>query len=687
MMATVVPWKVFWVVIGAVASVTTGFVLVWEPPPNRVLLVLFGAGVVSVVAWRVMSEAKVFATVRHRTLRWWVRGVVALVWCHTGWIIAFLYTSPPTIPVLLVVLVGMVGGEYGLALIAEYLQQHQQKLIPTRPVVQDPQVHRMRAVLSRVGYEHLRVLDWSPLGGTQPGDTAFGMNYTVQVPAGKDGFPPGSGKRLAVAFSEILGTSLKSDWVQVQESRTAGQWTVSVVLREVMADVVPFVDVLEWTSILTPAFIGRRLDMSPQHLVLAQHGEDIGKTRSGKSSLIHVKCAHLTRSRDAIVWVCGAEKVYDFVGGWVDCYEGTDHPLPFDWIANGQRDLVEMLIAGMNVARWRQRQRMVDRGAGWPHIVIILDEASFALGSRTNNVRGVYQGQSVNAAEMAAMISKGAGSAGVWLLRATQRSTNDHSGDHGGDVTANVGYSAAFASKDWSEVGRLTNMFSLPMPRNKGEFWLDAGEEPVLVKAPYMQEVDPTKPRLHDGPTVADVAWSRRDFIRVLDSGSAVAAGAPYANRLTRMDSAMRAYLNGEPVVEGTGLSPEQEGYAAVMATLGAQVGSVATLTGRRTRADRVREIVLTAGGAVSPGEILTVLQRQGDMKANPQLVTNATTELVREGHIVRLERGLYTGPDRGGESHVVEPLGRDECVGVGSDGEPDPGGDGQASSVSLGLG
>lgn len=490
----------------------------------------------------------------------------------------------------------------------------------------------------------------------------FGARFQVQVPSGRSQqrLTSADTERIAIALSEILDTPLESDWLQIRKLRTAGSYEITVVLEDSMGDVVPYRDACEWTSIGVPALVGHGIDRRPVHLNLAQHGEDIGKTRSGKSSLIHVKLAHLTRCRDAVVWVCGAEKLYDFVAGWLDPYARTDWPLPFDWTATGQHDTVNMLVAAMNIARWRQRQPMSQR-TGWPHIVIVLDEASFAL--RNQAVRGNYQGQAVTAAQMAAMISQGAGSANVWLLRATQRSTNDHSGDQGGDTSANVGYSTAFRSKDWAEIGRLMGDFGLPMPRHAGQFWLDpgTGDDPILVKAPYMQEIDPSKAHLHDGATVSDVAWSRRHFPRELDAGSARAAGQAYAERHVRMDAAMQSYLLGEPATVprdqqaddgGDGAGGHNAGYEAVMRELAAidagtaesssseNDGAVVALKGRRPRADRIADIV-NEHEPMSLADIVTALHESGD-SCSKQTVMNALGGLVNDGRVSRPSRDQY---------------------------------------------
>ncbi|MGH8876780.1 MAG: hypothetical protein ACRD0P_05460, partial [Stackebrandtia sp.] len=456
-----------------------------------------------------------------------------------------------------------------------------------------------------------------------------------------------SAEPIAIALGEVLGMELESQWVQVRKEPTAGTYSIVVVTEDVMARIYRYTDDVAPTSITEPALVGYQIDGKPYRMRLDQHGQVIGKSTGGKSSLINIEFAHTTRCDDVVDWVCGTEKLYDLVGPWVEPYMDTDHTLPFDWIASGQRDTLAMLIAGMNIARWRQRQPMARR-VGWPKIRITLDEASFAL--RNNTVRGVYQGQQVTAAQMAAMLMQGGASAGVHLVLASQRSTNDHFGDNGGDTSTNVGYSAGFISNDEAEIGRLTGDYKLPMPRHKGEYWLNPGngEMPVNLKAPYIQTVDPTKPQLHDGATISEVAWSRRRFGAELDPGSTAAAGEVYQRRHTRMDTELLRYLTDATELHAEVPAPHEAGYAAAVRELEAiGVGSgseMSDLAGRTSRADRIVSIVTDAEKPMARKEIRAALHAAGD-PAGDQVITNALGKVTDQGRLARLDDGTYTAP------------------------------------------
>src|SRR5690625_5999011 len=78
---------------------------------------------------------------------------------------------------------------------------------------------------------------------------------------------------------------------------------MTVLNYDVMAEVIPYVDDPTPTSVTTPALVGIEIDGTPRYERLDSHQRDIGSTRSGKSSLLHLKLAHLTRCEDAIVWI------------------------------------------------------------------------------------------------------------------------------------------------------------------------------------------------------------------------------------------------------------------------------------------------------------------------------------------------------------------------------------------------
>lgn len=377
----------------------------------------------------------------------------------------------------------------------------------------------------------------------------FGRKFEVQIPSeaiadkNKGTLSTDNAERIAVALSEVLNQELEARWVGIQRLKRAGGYTITVAMQDIMARIYPYVDKLEWADIHEPAPIGYGLDAKLVTLLLRQFGQYIGKTRSGKTSLINNTLAYLTRCKNAVVWICGTEKLYDMLAAWLEIYLDTDEEMPFDFVCVGAEDTAECLAALMRIARYRQSLRLHER-VGLPDIVCILDEASFAL--RNGTVTAMFDDRELTMSALCGMLAQGAGSAGCWLQYSTQRDTNDQLGVAGGDIAAQTGFTAAFNSSDGLSIGRLTGDFKLPTLAYKGEFYLkdDDGESyPVAVKGRYMQEDDPSKPHLHDGLTVSQVSWSRREFKTRLDIGSQNEAGELYENRHTKVTTEFLDYL------------------------------------------------------------------------------------------------------------------------------------------------
>ncbi|MCU1687798.1 MAG: hypothetical protein JWQ81_8537 [Amycolatopsis sp.] len=693
-----IPWKVFWSTLAAVTTFAGAgiaalyAVTLWLALPATVVV----AVVVTRVARLVIYRAAVMDGVPLRSRVMMLGWITAAIYVHAGVAAAFLLR--PDLWALWAVVTAAVGAAtYGVARAHEYLLARP-SAAPARQVTSaitttisgavidegDPVRAKVLAGLRLAGFDWLDVGDWIPMGGDPELDKpADGIIIDVQVPSahalaekghkGKAGSTLGitEAKQIAIGLREALqAPTLASDWVSLEEQPEAGAHLLTIATRDVMADVFPYEDDCTWTSIREPSICGRQLNGLRYGLRLDQHGQVVGGTRWGKSSLIDSNIGHVTRCRDAKQWIGGTTKVYDLVAGWLMPYMDTDLDLPIDYVANGAHDTLAMMIAGLNIAQWRQSQPMDQRG-NWPTIIIDIDEASDALGD--NSVKLPYRGVLITMSQAAAKIYKGAGSGDVWLHLASQRDTMDQWGDKGGDVMANVQWAAGFHTADQGSLGRLLGSYKLPNPRHKGEYYLNPGNGDGLVrlKAPYVQTIDKSKPRLHDGPTVSDVAWSRRNFHTAMDPGSAHAGGAAYANRHRRMNAAMLAYITtgeagGQAQIEFSPAvttpppaaaqlavaGPKQAGYELATRELDALLGvpepravpvaaeapGVASMVGRQSLADRIVDVVRAAPGPMSRVEIGAAMHPAGE-----QVVTNALSKLVASGVLSRPERRLYT--------------------------------------------
>lgn len=469
----------------------------------------------------------------------------------------------------------------------------------------------------------------------------------------------GTDERIAAALSDVLKTPLMRDWVEVKKSRIAGRYEVTTVFEDVMARVRPYTDPPGWTAMAEPALIGYELDGSPCYLCLDGHGMITGKQGSGKSSLMDVCRAHRTRA-GAIWWGGGVQKVYEGYAGWIDPFRDTDVRPPIDWVVNGPRDVLDMLLAAMRVIRYRQSIPMNRRDASLPTLIVEIDEANTALSD--TSVWGEWDGSKATIGSLAAMIARAGRSARVRLVVASQSGIPTEWGPQGAIIAANMNWKAVFRSGDEAEVGRALGWaaYKKTQPRFVGQCWLRVdNEDPKQVKTLYLHTMDPLQPKLHNGLTVADVARARSARCVELDAGSATAAGEAYGRRHLLVDADMQAYLTGcftapasdqgqaRPVIPQARAAYEQAlAEVAALKQSGqedaADPAGVTSLTGRRTREERVMEIACAAPESMTAGEIVTALREAGDTTAEEPAVRALLSKLVTKGALSQPDRGKY---------------------------------------------
>jgi hypothetical protein len=648
------------------------------------------AGATTLAARRIIRSHPDFAQLddeNHRRLVRWI-GVGAAA--HVAWIALYLI-NPDLALVWLAALAGLGLVEYVGARGLEYLMAHpvRQNLpaiheaeIVTESIstADDPHadeaVKSMASVLAAAGYPILQVLETSTFRD------GVGRRFTVRKPSlaavaetkkaksnAATDFGVASAENVAIALSEATGRKIMTDWVTITKQDYAGYYTISVVTQDVMAEVVPYRFDPTPRSIRELVFVGIQFDGEEKYLDVRQHGQIVGKTREGKTSLVHVLLTAMFQSVDAVVWVCGVLKLYDMLAGWLAGYEGEDVEIPFDWIASGQLHTMLMLVGALAAARYRQALPLDERG-GLPSLFVFLDEAPHVL--RNRSIKVEWQGVEYTAAQLVALIGQTTGSADVWEVVIAQRGTNDMLGDEGGDTKANFGYSAVFKSKDKAELGRTLGdeHYKLPMPRHKGENWMDAGDGdgPTHLRTPYIQEVDPSKPRLHDGMTLVDIARALFGSKTRLDPGTenavAEAIGDVFRNRHRYATQGLADYLNGAPTPQES--TATTRGRADARAALEAMFGSPAELlasapapavravpepTDRRDLVlailGQVVEGTFGESGTVATGDIIKALREMGDDAPNENAVTNLLGKLVREGVIERPVKGRYCLPRR----------------------------------------
>lgn len=471
---------------------------------------------------------------------------------------------------------------------------------------------------------------------------------------------------LAIALAEITGRDVESSWVRRRKERQAGTFSVTITNRDLMAEVIPYTDDPTPTSITEPALVGIEIDGREHRERLDQHARTSGSSTSGKSSLINLELAHATRCTDALIWVGGVQKLYDLVGPWLEPYHNRGIRSPLNWIANGQTDTLTMMAAAMAIARWRQSRPMNERK--WRKLIVYLDEFSFVAQDRQ---RILFNGEWVDASWLISALLRGAASGNVHVRMATQRATLDHFGDKGGDVITNISVNNAFRSKDWAEIGRMTNDYKLPTPNWPGEYYLLSNGDPLNLKAPYIQTTDPSKPRLHDGPTIAEISWARRHLVGpdLDDAEGLSAAGSAYTNRLKLVDDRMMAYLTrgGEAAVEETG-GEHSELQDAIRAQLREQAAAAGLTVFQdpaqpalptpsapgesdRRRPDAILALLNRSRDEHPDGmgaaQIADALQAAGDATAKPDVLAPTLSRMHSRGLIARVSAGRYAALDQ----------------------------------------
>ncbi|MBW4700345.1 hypothetical protein [Micromonospora sp. RL09-050-HVF-A] len=704
-----IQWKTFWAVVAPFISAV--WVAVWLVTGSPVWIAGLATALLAATAAfgaRLLVRispmfARLSVAAKSRVVGW----LVAAVTVYAAW--STLAVSVPDLwPVWALVLPALGGSTWVMARAHEYLLRYAPP--PARPAAavalttgghaqlalaaedlsgpRDGEPHLawlLRLAVRRAGLEWLRISNPQMVG---PADAPFGARVEAWAPIELRRVVNGKvrveqaprlddhdARRIALALRDITRRDIAPDWVNIGEDpNRVGVYTIQANTEDVMKRIRPYKERAEdlvdaagrprWRRIAEPCNALWGMDGMPIGVDVARHAWILGATTGGKSAYIHREWADVTRCEDALIWVAGTRKLYDLVGPWLEPYLGQDVRPPLDWVRADAEGVLQMLIAAMEIARWRQDQPFSARH-GFKKILFYIDEGSFALNTK---VKAYYDGAEVTAGDMYAECTQAVASAGIYLVVATQRGVHHAFGDKGGDASANIGREIVLMSGDEQEAGRVTGNYKLPPLRHRGECYARLGDsDPVRAKIEYVQTSDPSKPVLHDGPRVDEISWNRRYHQRDLDAGSAQAAGTAYAGRHQLVTDDYLADLRGARTRSGAktqASTPERDAdqamasaVASIFSRLGgkpatappapaaveapaAEAVEPTPMAGYRTRADRVeaavRQIWRTSSAPASPRDILAALHEGGDTAATPQLVSNALTQLGQQVRVVR---------------------------------------------------
>lgn len=254
--------------------------------------------------------------------------------------------------------------------------------------------------------------------------------------------------QITLAASHVLksrGIKISTGAVTVMEVKEdASAVKILVRLRDIIKDEVPFPeDHDEPTSILQPLLIG--LFENGMKLLLTisgAHGQIIGATGSGKSVVLNCIIAQLLRCIDAVIWVAGADKLWQLVDPWMaPWYRGEmPHP-PFDMVAGQRQDeVLRMLKMMFHAITIRQslphKNGKLILSKSRPAIVGFLEEAISAY--RNNDTIRIHTGEHMTAAQLVSEIKRLGRSERVLLYDLSQASVYSVAGSHGPIMARNT---------------------------------------------------------------------------------------------------------------------------------------------------------------------------------------------------------------------------------------------------------
>lgn len=420
-------------------------------------------------------------------------------------------------------------------------------LVNDEPELQ-PADERMQAILTRGGWPHVLVTKWMPLPDGHQGATfecrALSA-LTVSELLGKEVssvkmIGPGDEEDLAVAAEEELGIDLETKWVRIQSTKRPGRVLVTIAAEDIMAKPLPYELVTTLARPDEPLKLGSQIHGDPATLEFGtKHGVICGPTGSGKTGLVNVLLAEITR-RPGRVYVCGVEKVYDLVGQWYDVHLDTDNELPFQTVV-GIDDTLQLLAEVYYEARRRQNLPHHERANLEPWTVFI-EEAPAVL---NNNDRVIeIEGRRYNASGLVAHDKRTILSSEMTITELSQEFDNAMFGDAAASIKGNSGYKILMRSQSGDERSRALGKGGAALPDldHAGEMYIKDVGDPYAAKSQYINEMHANKKRLHEGVDIATVSLARSALVPARARGPL----SPWMAALpTRMTPEYREYLQG----------------------------------------------------------------------------------------------------------------------------------------------
>jgi hypothetical protein len=509
----------------------------------------------------------------------------------------------------------------------------------------------MQSILLRGGWPHVLITRVDPLPDDHNGCTFEARALTPRSAselAGEDvtkvrPLQLGDEEDLATAVEECMNVAMETRWVRIQSTPRPNRVRVTVATEDILSKAHPYElnnDMLPRGSHLK---LGAQIHGEPAMLNPYQHGVICGATKSGKTSLVNVMIAELTRLPGR-VWLCGAEKVYDIAGQWLDPHLGTDNRLPLDWVVEGQKDTLAMMAEGFSEARWRQNLPHADR-LNLDPLWIIIEEAPRVL--RDRRARITFEGTEYSTSGFAGHATRSTNSASVHWVFLAQEYDNPMFGDDAASIKENCGYTILMRSRSGDERSRAFGRggASLPHLYQPGEFYIQDGSDPYPAKARYIQETDVRLTRLHEGATLTDVSRARSSLVMARSGGRIAPGTQMYRDRPQTMTLEYHNYLRAvgpAPFTQPALEIVEYDAAADTAATIarlraeleGPQLRVVEDEPSRPPMQKFIASMLTDSTDGMTTDEILDALGAAGYEKTSKSSVENALSRLRSKGHI-----------------------------------------------------
>lgn len=521
----------------------------------------------------------------------------------------------------------------------------------------------MQSILLRGGWPHVLITAVSPLPDNHEGCTFEARALTAQTASDLAGevvtkvrpLQLGDEEDLATAVEECMPkVSMETRWVRIQSTPRPNRVRVTVALEDILSKAHPYPLNNEMLPRGSHLKVGAQIHGEPVMLNPYQHGVICGATKSGKTSLVNVMIAELTRLPGR-VWLCGAEKVYDIAGQWLDPHLGADSRLPLDWVVEGQKDTLAMMAEGFSEARWRQNLPHADR-LNLDPLWIIIEEAPRVL--RDRRARITFEDTEYSTSGFAGHATRSTNSASVHWIFLAQEYDNPMFGDDAASIKENCGYTILMRSRSGDERSRAFGRggASLPHLYQPGEFYIQDGSDPYPAKARYIQETDVRLTRLHEGVTLTDVSLARSALVTARSSGRRAPGTKMYNDRPQTMTLEYHNYLRAigpAPFAQPALEIAEYDAAADTQATIariraeieGPQLRVVDDEPKRGVR-QQIADLVREADREMTRSEILAALEDVSESS-----IDNHLAALVKQGRLARVpnQPGVYVS----GESAV----------------------------------